>query len=160
MTVLDILQDPDPRLRAIAAPVTPVDLRGADMQTLIDDMFDTLRARSLIGMAAPQAGISKRLFVVHFTQDGLEHGPLVVANPRVLQADGDLVWTEASPCKPNQIGEVTRRARIRCRGLDRRGKPFTLKANGLLAVCLQHEIDHLDGILCFDRAEHIRPVDG
>jgi peptide deformylase len=79
-----------------------------------------------------------------------------MANPRILQTEGEITWPEGSPCKPGEEWNVKRAFKLKCRGLDRNGVPFTLKAQNLLSVCVQHEIDHLDGILCFDKS--IDPV--
>jgi peptide deformylase len=145
MAKLPILEFPDPRLRTIAKPVERVDeaLRG-----LIDDMFETMYAAPGIGLAATQVNIHQQLLVLDVSEDHVR--PLVFINPEILRAEGDQVYQEGCLSVPGIFADVKRADRIRVRALDRDGNPFELEADGLLAVCIQHEMDHLAGKVFVD----------
>jgi peptide deformylase len=147
-----ILSANEPLLRKWAKPVTKSELRDPLFAQLIGDMFATLQAANLIGMAAPQIGVSKQLFVLHF-QDGEEiHGPLALINPVLESREGEVVSKEGSPCLPSIIAGVRRATHLLCSGIDPEGKRVRIEATGLLAVCIQHEMDHLAGKLMTDDA--------
>jgi peptide deformylase len=141
MTIRTILRYPDPRLHQRAVPVTVVD---DDIRSLIDDMAETMYAAPGIGLAATQIDVHRRIIVIDLseTRDQLQ----VFINPEILRHSEDLgAYEEGCLSVPGVFEEVERPARVEVRALDRQGQAFTLKAEGLLAVCLQHEIDHLDG---------------
>ena len=145
MAILNILEFPDPRLRKIAVPVATVD---DDLQRLIDDMFETMYAAPGIGLAATQVDVHKRLLVADVSTE--KNDPHVLINPEILATDGVTVTEEGCLSVPGYYDEVERAEHIRTRYLDRDGKPVERDAEGLLAVCIQHEIDHLNGKLFVD----------
>jgi peptide deformylase len=134
----------DPVLKAPAAPVTAFDRA---LRRLRDDMLETMYDAPGVGLAGPQVGISQRLFVL---DDG-ETGPTFVANPVLADPAGELLEEEGCLSIPGPYAPTRRSAEITCRGLDVRGRPIELRGSGLLARILQHETDHLDGILYIDR---------
>ncbi|MCH7980606.1 MAG: peptide deformylase [Proteobacteria bacterium] len=145
MTILRILVFPDPRLRKKATPVEVVDdaLRG-----LIDDMFETMYAAPGIGLAATQVDVHKRLLVADISQEKTD--PYILINPQLLEKDGVIVSEEGCLSVPGYYEEVERAEHIRVSFLNRDGAEVEMEANGMLAVCFQHEIDHLDGKLFVD----------
>ena len=145
MTILRILEFPDPRLRKKATPVEVVDdtLRG-----LIDDMFETMYAAPGIGLAATQVDVHKRLLVADISQEKTD--PYILINPQLLEKDGVIVSEEGCLSVPGYYEEVERAEHIRVSFLNRDGAEVEMEANGMLAVCFQHEIDHLDGKLFVD----------
>jgi peptide deformylase len=148
-----IIVDPDPALRKVAKKVSDLELKMPLTQQLIDDMIETMHEAPGIGLAAPQIGIGKRIIVVHV---GEEAGPYAVINPVLSGFEGEAVATEGCLSIPGIIGDVTRALSCTVNGLDRKGKKLTLQAEGLLARCFQHEVDHLDGVLITDKAVNIR----
>lgn len=151
MAQLQILEFPDPRLRTRAQPVTEVD---AALRTLIDDMFETMYAAPGIGLAATQVNVAKRLLVLDLSER--HDQPLVLINPEVLVREGVEETEEGCLSVPGYFEKVTRAERIRVRALDRNGQPIEFDADGLLAVCIQHEIDHLDGKLFVDYLSELK----
>jgi len=145
MAKLTILEFPDPRLRRKAAPVDAVD---AELRALIDDMFETMYAAPGIGLAATQVDVHRRLLVADVSAD--KDDPHVFINPEILEKDGVTVTEEGCLSVPGYFEEVERAEHIRVRYLDRDGKERDEEFRGLLAVCVQHEIDHLDGKLFVD----------
>ncbi|MEM0955756.1 MAG: peptide deformylase [Pseudomonadota bacterium] len=146
MAVLNILEFPDPRLRTKAAPVTEFD---AALSQLIDDMFETMYDAPGIGLAATQVDVHKRLLVIDVSETRDE--PLVFINPQIDILDEELdVYDEGCLSVPGFYETVERPQHIRVTAQDRNGETFTLEPQGLLAVCIQHEIDHLDGKLFVD----------
>ena len=133
-------------------------MRDALFQQLIEDMFETMYAAPGIGLAAPQINVSKRIFVVDLQDDDPRHGPLVVINPKFTVAEGEIESIEGCLSVPGMIGDLARFERVVCTGLDRRGKKIELEGTGLFSRCLQHEMDHLDGVLYIDKAKNIRPA--
>lgn len=154
----EIITDGHPTLRKVAKRVTPREIEDPMFQQLIDDMFETMYHAPGIGLAAPQVNVSKRLFTVDLNDDEPDHGPLVVINPRFTVTDGEIEATEGCLSVPGMVGEMTRFERVVCHGLDRDGKKIKLEAEGWFARCLQHEMDHLDGILYIDKAKDVRPA--
>ena len=148
MAILPILEFPDPRLRTRAAVVDPNELAAPAFQTLFDDMFETMYKAPGIGLAASQVDVHKRFMVIDVSDE--DDQPLVFVNPRITARDGEQVYQEGCLSIPNIFADVTRSATITVEALDRHGQPFTLDAEGLLAVCVQHEMDHLDGKLFVD----------
>ncbi len=146
MAVLEILEFPDPRLRTVAAPVE--DVTDAT-RALIDDMFETMYDAPGIGLAATQVNVHQRILVIDVSEDHSE--PRVFINPEVEVLDPQLgEYDEGCLSVPGFYETVNRPQRVRVTALDRNGKPFTEELDGLLAICLQHEIDHLDGKLFVD----------
>ena len=145
MAKLTILEFPDPRLRKRAIPVDTVDDK---LNTLIDDMFETMYDAPGIGLAATQVDVHIRLLIVDVSADNDEPNALI--NPEILEKDGETVSEEGCLSVPGYYEEVKRAEHIRVRFLNRKGEEVELEAEGLLAVCIQHEIDHLDGKLFVD----------
>jgi len=145
MAKLKILEFPDPRLRTKATPVEVVD---DDLRALIADMFETMYEAPGIGLAATQVDVHKRLLVTDISPDQSE--PRAFINPEILEKDGIIVSDEGCLSVPGYYEEVERAEHIRLRYLDRNGDAQAMEAEGLLAVCIQHEIDHLDGKLFVD----------
>lgn len=154
-----ILTDNHPTLRKVAKRVDPAEIADPLFQQLIDDMFETQYAAPGIGLAAPQVGISKRLFTVDLQdRDDENNGPLVVINPKFTLTEGEVEALEGCLSVPGYVGEVTRFEHVVCTGLDRHGRKLTLDARGWFARCLQHEMDHLDGVIYTDKARNVRPA--
>jgi peptide deformylase len=148
MARLPILTAPDPRLKAKAKPVERVD---ESVRQLMDDMLETMYAAPGIGLAAPQVGVGKRVIVLDLAKDGEPPTPLKLANPEIVWAsDEDAVFEEGCLSVPEHYAEVARPAAVRIRYLDYDDEIREMEASGLLATCLQHEMDHLDGILFID----------
>jgi peptide deformylase len=155
----EILTEGHPTLRKVAKKVDPADLGDPIFQQLIDDMFATMYDAPGIGLAAPQIGIGKRFFTVDLQDDEKpEAGARVFINPKFTLWEGEIEAIEGCLSVPGMVGDVTRFGRIVCVALDRRGKRFSVDAGGLFARCLQHEMDHLDGILYIDKAKDLRPA--
>lgn len=153
MALLPILVAPDPRLKVKAKPVESVD---AETARLMEDMLETMYAAPGIGLAAPQVGVAKRVIVVDVSPEG-DREPLRMANPEILWASDEVVpYEEGCLSLPDQYDEVERPARIRLRYLDHQNEIRELEADGLLATCIQHEIDHLDGKLFVDHLSSLR----
>ena len=148
MALLPILEFPDPRLRTKAAEVSAVELAAPAMQALFDDMFETMYAAPGIGLAASQVDVHQRFMVIDVTEDKSQ--PLVFVNPRISARDGEQVYQEGCLSVPGIYADVTRSNSITVEALDRHGHAFSLTADGVLAVCVQHEMDHLDGKLFVD----------
>ncbi|HCK82673.1 MAG TPA: peptide deformylase [Candidatus Competibacter sp.] len=145
MAKLTILHYPDPRLRKPALAVETVD---EGVRALIDDLLETMYAAPGIGLAATQVNVQKRIVVMDVSEE--KNRPLVFINPSVLEREGECESEEGCLSVPGFYEKVERAERIRVSALDRDGDPFELEARGLLAVCVQHEIDHLDGKLFVD----------
>jgi peptide deformylase len=143
-----ILHYPDPRLRQKAAPIEKV---TPEIARLIDDMAETMYAAPGVGLAAPQLGEPHRLFLIDIAGEDEPSELRVFINPEILSATGDQVWPEGCLSFPGVNEDIKRAARVAVRALDRHGVPFELEAEGLLAVAIQHESDHLDGVLMIDR---------
>ena len=145
MAKLSILEFPDPRLRTVAKPVEQVD---AALRQLVDDMFETMYAAPGIGLAATQVNIHQRLLVLDVSED--RSRPMVFINPEILRAEGHQVYQEGCLSVPGIFADVKRAESITVKALDRDGKEFQIDADGLLAVCIQHEMDHLAGKVFVD----------
>ena len=145
MALLEILKYPDPRLRTVAKPVTDVD---DHMRQLIDDMFETMYAAPGIGLAATQVDVHERLLVMDVTED--KTAPMVFINPEIIASEGTMLGDEGCLSVPEIYEAVERAEKITVKALDRNGKEFEMEAEGLLAVCIQHEMDHLEGKLFVD----------
>ena len=148
MSLLPILEFPDPRLRTKAAPVDAAQISDPAFQRLLDDMFETMYDAPGIGLAASQVDVHKRFMVIDVSED--KTGPQVFINPEIMNKTGEQVYQEGCLSVPGIYADVTRSDVITVEALDRHGAPFTLEADGVLAVCIQHEMDHLDGKLFVD----------
>ena len=148
MALLPILEFPDPRLRTKAVPVDPARVAEPAFQRLLDDMFETMYAAPGIGLAASQIDVHQRFMVMDVTED--KNRPLVFVNPLITARSGEQVYQEGCLSVPGIFADVTRANEITVQALDRHGQPFELSIDGLLAVCIQHEIDHLEGKLFVD----------
>ncbi|HKZ72697.1 MAG TPA: peptide deformylase [Steroidobacteraceae bacterium] len=151
MALLQILEYPDPRLRTKARPVTAFD---AALHRLIDDMFETMYAAPGIGLAATQVDVHRRLIVIDLSAEKTE--PLVFVNPEILTREGAGTMEEGCLSVPGIFDEIQRAAKVRARFQDRDGVTHERDLEGLLAVCLQHEIDHLDGKLFVDYLSELK----
>jgi peptide deformylase len=154
--VREIIRDGHPTLRRVAKKVDPKEIDDPLFQQLIDDMFETMYAAPGVGLAAPQVNVSKRLFVMDVHDE--EHEPAVVINPKIELAEEEVELTEGCLSVPGMVGEITRFKHVAVSGLDRNGEKIRIEGDGLLAQCLQHEIDHLNGVLYIDTARNIRPA--
>ena len=154
MAQLPIITAPDPRLKIKARPVPAVDNK---VRRLMDDMLDTMYGAIGIGLAAPQVGQSSRVIVLDVARDGEKPQPLQLANPEILWRSPELTTgNEGCLSLPEHYAEVTRPAKIRLRYLDYQNEIREIEASGLLAMCLQHEIDHLDGVLFVDHISSLK----
>ena len=152
MAILTILEFPDPRLRTTAQPVATVDDR---IRRLIDDMFETMYDAKGIGLAATQVNVHERVVVIDLSEDGDQ--PQVFINPEIeVLDDSTSDHDEGCLSVPGFYEKVTRPERIRVRALDRDGQPFEIEPDGLLAVCIQHELDHLNGKLFVDHLSSLK----
>lgn len=151
MALLPILHYPDPRLHKVAAPVAVVDER---IRRLINDMAETMYAAPGIGLAATQVDVHERVLIIDIsdTRDELR----VFINPEIIEATGEAETEEGCLSVPGIFDTVTRAERVKVRALDRQGQTFTVEAEGLLAVCIQHEIDHLDGKVFVDYLSRLK----
>jgi peptide deformylase len=151
MALLEILHFPDPRLRNVARPVTTVD---DVVRQLVDDMFETMYAAPGIGLAATQVNVDKRIVVIDISEE--KNQPLCLINPEIIESRGIEEMEEGCLSVPGVFDVVQRADSIRMRALDRDGESFEIETDGLLAVCIQHEIDHLDGKLFVDYLSQLK----
>ncbi|SEH53045.1 peptide deformylase [Rhizobium tibeticum] len=154
MTIKPLIILPDPLLRQVSKPIERVD---ADFQRLADDMLETMYDAPGIGLAAIQIGVPRRMLVIDVSREGEEKQPLVFVNPEVVaSSDERSVYEEGCLSIPDYYAEVERPATVTVKYLDRDGKEQTVEADGLLATCLQHEIDHLNGVLFIDHISRLK----
>ena len=154
MAVLPILTAPDPRLKLAAKPVAKVD---AKIRRLMDDMLDTMYGSIGIGLAAPQVGASQRIIVIDVAREGEKPAPMRIANPEITWRSAETtVANEGCLSVPEHYADVSRAAQIKLRYLDHENEIREIEAEGLLATCLQHEIDHLDGVLFVDHISTLK----
>ena len=159
MAILPIVEGPDPRLRQISSPVEDV---NGEVRALIRDMFETMYDAPGIGLAAIQVGVPIRVLVMDLQEPEVEGGepvkdPRVFINPEILQhSDEEVPYLEGCLSVPDQYAEVERPDHIRARWLDQHGKSHEEQLDGLIAVCLQHEMDHLEGILFIDHLSRLK----
>ena len=154
MAILSIITAPDPRLKQLSAPVKRVD---AEIRQLMDDMLESMHAAPGIGLAAPQVGVLKRVIVLEIDREETKTGPLFMANPEIVEvSDEDVTYEEGCLSVPEHYSDVARPAKVTVRYLDRDGETKELACEGLLATCVQHEIDHLDGILFIDHISSLK----
>jgi len=153
MAVLDIKKYPAPVLKKKAAAVSVFD---EELQKLIEDMVETMYAAPGVGLAAPQVGVSKRLAVIDISSRDDQHPLIVLINPCVLRTAGEVEFEEGCLSIPEYTAKVKRSESLVVRAHDRNGDEVEIEADGLLAIALQHEIDHLDGFLLIDRISPIK----
>ena len=159
MAILSILEAPDPRLKVVSTPVETFDNA---LQALIDDMFETMYDAPGIGLAAVQVGVPHRLLVIDLQErdeetDATVRNQKIFINPEILEFSEEMaVYNEGCLSVPEQYADVERPAVIRARWLDRHGKAHEEKIDGMLATCLQHEMDHLEGILFIDHLSRLK----
>lgn len=154
MAVREIITAPDPRLKIKAQPVESVD---GETRRLMDDMLETMYYAIGVGLAAPQLGVAKRVIVVDVARDGEKPQPLRIANPEILwRSDETTMANEGCLSLPEHYADVERPAAIRLRYLDHENEIREIEAKGLLATCIQHEIDHLDGVLFVDHISALK----
>ncbi|MBI4301286.1 MAG: peptide deformylase [Chloroflexi bacterium] len=148
LAILAILPADDPRVRQRAKRVSHID---SSVQKLIDDMVDTMRAASGVGLAAPQVGVLLRVIVIELPEEDV----LAIINPEMVRRSGERLVEEGCLCLPGYRGELKRSVSVTVKARDRHGRPLRIKATDLLAEALEHEIDHLNGILYFDHVESL-----
>lgn len=148
MAVRTILHYPDPRLREKARPVATI---TPEIKQLVEDMAETMYAAPGVGLAATQIGEPHRIFVIDTAGENEPSQLRVFINPEIVQRDGDITWEEGCLSFPGVVEEIDRAAKVRVRALDVDGKAFEIDCDELLAVAVQHELDHLDGVLMIDR---------
>ena len=151
MALLNILQYPDERLHTVAKPVGQVDER---IQKLVADMFETMYEARGIGLAATQVDVHERVVVMDLTEDRSE--PRVFINPVIVEKDGETTYEEGCLSVPGIYDTVTRAERVKVEALNEKGEKFTLEADGLLAICVQHELDHLMGIVFVEHLSQLK----
>ncbi|HLR16936.1 MAG TPA: peptide deformylase [Alcanivoracaceae bacterium] len=152
MAILDILEFPDPRLRTVAEPVKTFD---EALHTLIDDMIETMYHAKGIGLAASQVNVHQRILVIDVSED--QDTPLVFINPEITPLTEELdSYEEGCLSVPGFYEKVERPERVHVKALDKNGEPFEMECEGLLATCIQHEVDHLDGKLFVDHISRLK----
>ena len=145
MAILEVLKFPDERLRTVAQTVESV---NDDIKTLVSNMFETMKDENGIGLAATQVNVHKRVVVMDVSEE--QDNPLVFINPEITQREGSTISEEGCLSVPNNYAKVERAEKITVEALDQNGEKFSLNAEGLLAICIQHELDHLKGKLFID----------
>ncbi len=155
MALREVIQFPDPRLKEVSEPIDIVTDR---LRQLARDMIEVMYDEPGIGLAAPQLGISLRMFVIdtEWNDEDAERNPRVVINPEISEREGRITWEEGCLSVPDYTATVERDAQITLKGQDLDGNPIEERAEGVRAVCIQHEIDHLDGILFIDRISRLK----
>ena len=155
MALREVLRFPDKRLREISKPITEI---TDEIRTLAQEMCDVMYEEPGIGLAAPQVGEAIRLIVVdtEWTHEDTERNPLILVNPEIAEREGTITWTEGCLSVPDFEAEVERCRSVRLIAQDLEGEAVTIDASELQAVCFQHEIDHLDGILFIDRISRLK----
>ncbi|HEX7665926.1 MAG TPA: peptide deformylase [Polyangiaceae bacterium] len=145
-----ILHYPDKRLRNVGQPLTVAQIKSPEIQKLVDDMAETMYAAPGVGLAATQIGEAYQLFIVDCADEDEPSDLRVFINPVILERHDEITWTEGCLSFPGVNEDVDRAARVKAKAFDRDGKEFTIEADGLLAVAIQHELDHLNGVLMID----------
>ena len=145
MAILDVLQFPDERLRTVAKPIDEV---NSEIKQLVADMFETMREEKGIGLAATQVNRHVRLVVMDVSEE--QNEPRVFINPEIVNKEGSTISEEGCLSVPGNYAKVDRAEKVTVKALDGEGEPYEREADGLLAICIQHELDHLDGKLFVD----------
>ncbi|MDI1471681.1 MAG: peptide deformylase [Thermodesulfovibrio sp.] len=153
MAILEIKKYPDDILKVKASFVDEI---NGNIQKLIDDMIETMYKANGVGLSAPQVGVSKRIIVVDTSPREENQSLIVLVNPEIVNSDGEIISEEGCLSIPGFITRLQRKQKVFVKGLDKNGKEIEIEAEGLLARALQHEIDHLDGILLIDRISPLK----
>jgi peptide deformylase len=155
MAILEVLKFPDPRLRRRSEPIEKI---TDELRQLAADLLETMYDEPGIGLAAPQVGMPIRLVVLdtEWTEEEAERSPLVLVNPEIVEREGRITWNEGCLSVPDFTADVERAERVVLRALDLDGAEIREEASGLRAVCFQHELDHLDGMLFIDRISRLK----
>ena len=155
MALREVLKFPDKRLREVSKPITEI---TDEIRALAQDLCNVMYDEPGIGLAAPQVGSSVRLIVVdtEWTQEDGERNPLILVNPEITEGEGEITWTEGCLSVPDFEAEVERSRSVRLVARDLEGEEVVIAAEDLQAVCFQHEIDHLDGVLFIDRISRLK----
>ncbi len=153
MALRTILEYPDPRLREVAKPVTQVD---DEVRQMVEDMAETMYAAPGVGLAATQIGVLLRVFVIDIAAEDEPSDLRVFINPEIVSTEGQQSWNEGCLSFPGVSEEIKRAENVMVRALDEHGKAFELQTDGLLAVAIQHENDHLDGVLMIDKLNAVK----
>ena len=154
MAIREILTAPDPRLKQKSSPIEKVD---DEIRTLMDDMLETMYAAPGIGLAAIQVGVPKRVIVIDIARDGEDPQPMYFANPEIVSASDDTsFYEEGCLSVPDLYEEVERPAKCRLRFLDYQNELREIDCEGMLATCIQHEMDHLEGVLFIDHLSRVK----
>lgn len=155
MPLREVVLFPDPRLKLVSKPIGEI---TDEIRQLAADMIEVMYDEPGIGLAAPQVGANVRMFVIdtEWSDDEVGRHPTVVINPEISEREGRITWDEGCLSVPDYNATVERDAKITLRGIDLEGKPIVERAEGLRAVCIQHEVDHLDGILFIDRISRLK----
>ena len=150
---MNIRTYPDPILKKMAQPVVNID---GDIQDLIDDMSKLMYQASGIGLAANQVGVAKRVIIFDMNYKEKGEDLTVLINPTIVLAEDEVLFEEGCLSVPAFLGKITRKKHLKVQGLDRRGKIIDIDAEDLMAICIQHEIDHLNGTLILDHVSHLK----
>lgn len=153
MAVLEIRKYPDEILKNKASEIKDID---SNVQKLIDDMIETMYKSNGIGLAAPQVGVLKRLIIVNISPPEEKKSLIVMINPQIVSTEGEVLSEEGCLSLPGFITRLKRREKVFVKGIDRKGKEIQMETNGLLSRVIQHEIDHLEGILLIDRISPLK----
>lgn len=155
MALREVVKFPDPLLKEVSKPIVEID---DELRELARDMIEVMYDEPGIGLAAPQVGASVRMFVIdtEWSDDGIGKNPTVVINPEISDREGRITWEEGCLSVPDYTANVDRDAKITLRGSDLDGKIIEETVEGLRAVCIQHEVDHLDGVLFIDRISRLK----
>jgi peptide deformylase len=153
MATLEILKYPDPRLRQVAKPLAEI---TDETRALVESMAETMYANTGCGLAATQVGVDARIFVIDIAGEDEESDLKVFINPEIFQIEGVQTWEEGCLSFPGAAEEIRRAERVKVRALDQFGNRFELEATGLMAIAIQHENDHLDGVLMIDKLNALR----
>jgi len=154
MAILELVKAPDPRLKLVSQPVPEVDRA---LKRFMDDMFDTMKDARGIGLAAIQVGVPKRVAVIDLDPSGPDSKPVYLVNPKIVaESDEKILHNEGCLSVPDFWQDVCRASRLTVEYTDEKGRPQTLEADGLLAIALQHEIDHINGLLFIDHLSKLK----
>jgi len=155
MALREVLKFPDPRLKQVSEPITEI---TDELRELARDMCEVMYDEPGIGLAAPQVGAPVRMFVIdtEWGEEGGVRNPTVMINPEFMHRDGKIVWEEGCLSVPDYVSDVERASNVTIKAMDLDGKEIVEEAEGLRAVCLQHEHDHLDGVLFIDRISRLK----
>ncbi|MFW5968572.1 MAG: peptide deformylase [Persicimonas sp.] len=156
MAIREIVLYPEAR-EVLTTECEPVEEVDDEIKQLVDDLIETMYDANGVGLAAPQIGVTKRITVIDVSDpEAEEREPIVLINPEIIEEEGELTWEEGCLSFPGLYGDVERAAKVKVRALDRDGEPYEIEGEELLSVALQHEIDHLDGVLFIHRMSGLK----